>query len=184
MDPNEELLGADLMEHRIRHSQVILGFSSLLTCYCSNVFYPLQIGISRALSALAPLKIDLDDAINAPPIGRNPGHEQCIDEVRAASQKLYEWRSFMDKMSPQKKANDQPKVTDNPGLSKGSFKLRNINRKNKNGTDNHGYEGKYSHGTSGTENGLRAGGNHLFTVTKSGENSHGERNDQNFAWID
>ncbi|EAT40941.1 AAEL007373-PA, partial [Aedes aegypti] len=163
MDPNEELLGADLMEHRIRHS---------------------QIGISRALSALAPLKIDLDDAINAPPIGRNPGHEQCIDEVRAASQKLYEWRSFMDKMSPQKKANDQPKVVDNPGLGKNSFKLRNINRKNRNGTDNHGYEGKYSHATSGAENGLRVGGNQLFTMTKSGENNQSERNDQNFAWID
>ncbi|XP_021700161.1 putative ammonium transporter 2 isoform X1 [Aedes aegypti] len=163
MDPNEELLGADLMEHRIRHS---------------------QIGISRALSALAPLKIDLDDAINAPPIGRNPGHEQCIDEVRAASQKLYEWRSFMDKMSPQKKASDQPKVVDNPGLGKNSFKLRNINRKNRNGTDNHGYEGKYSHATSGAENGLRVGGNQLFTMTKSGENNQSERNDQNFAWID
>ncbi|XP_062545159.1 putative ammonium transporter 2 [Armigeres subalbatus] len=163
MDPNEELLGADLMEHRIRHAQV---------------------GISRALSALAPLKIDLDDVINAPTIGRNPGHDQCVDEVRAAGQKLYEWRLFMDKMSPQKKLGDQSTAIDNPDIGKNSFKLRNINRKNKNGTDNHGYEGKYSHASNGAENGVRTGGNQLFMVTKPGDNNQGERNDQNFAWID
>lgn len=40
MDPNEELVGADLMEHRIRHT---------------------KIGISRAISALSPLRVNLDD---------------------------------------------------------------------------------------------------------------------------
>lgn len=29
MDPNEELLGADLMEHRIRHAQVCIGHKTL-----------------------------------------------------------------------------------------------------------------------------------------------------------
>lgn len=62
MDPNEELVGADLMEHRIRHS---------------------KIGISRAISALSPLKIDLDDVAGVPPIGMNPGHEGMIDELQA-----------------------------------------------------------------------------------------------------
>lgn len=52
MDPSEELVGADLMEHRIRHS---------------------KIGISRAISALSPLKINLDDVSGVPPIGQNPG---------------------------------------------------------------------------------------------------------------
>lgn len=52
MDPNEELVGADLMEHRIRHS---------------------KIGISRAISALSPLRINLDDVSGVPPIGMNPG---------------------------------------------------------------------------------------------------------------
>lgn len=64
MDPNEELVGADLMEHRIRHS---------------------KIGISRAISALSPLKIDLNDVAGVPPIGMNPGHEGMIDELQAVS---------------------------------------------------------------------------------------------------
>lgn len=64
MDPNEEILGADLMEHRVMHT---------------------QIGISRALSALAPLTVDLKDVMGLPPIGRNPGHEHCVDELRAVN---------------------------------------------------------------------------------------------------
>lgn len=62
MDENEELVGADLMEHRIRHS---------------------RIGISRALSALSPLKIDLQEVSGVPPIGMNPGHESVIDGIQA-----------------------------------------------------------------------------------------------------
>lgn len=65
MDPNEELVGADLMEHRIRHS---------------------KIGISRAISALSPLRINLDDVSGVPPIGQNPGKElfkkQCVSAFR------------------------------------------------------------------------------------------------------
>lgn len=62
MDPNEELVGADLMEHRIRHS---------------------KIGISRAISALSPLRVNLDDVASVPPIGMNPGHEGIVDELQA-----------------------------------------------------------------------------------------------------
>lgn len=61
MDPNEELVGADLMEHRIRHS---------------------KIGISRAISALSPLRVNLDDIVNVPPIGMNPGHEGIVTELQ------------------------------------------------------------------------------------------------------
>lgn len=62
MDPNEELVGADLMEHRVRHG---------------------KIGISRAISALSPLRVNLDDVANVPPIGMNPGHEGIVDELHA-----------------------------------------------------------------------------------------------------
>lgn len=65
MDVNEELIGADLMEHRIRHA---------------------NIGISRALSALAPLKVDLDDIAGVPVIGKNPKHEQVLDELQMVRQ--------------------------------------------------------------------------------------------------
>lgn len=61
MDPNEELVGADLMEHKIRHS---------------------HIGVSRAMSALSPLRINLEDYVNVPPIGLNPGHEGIVDEIK------------------------------------------------------------------------------------------------------
>ncbi|XP_055550404.1 putative ammonium transporter 2 isoform X4 [Wyeomyia smithii] len=161
MDPNEELLGADLMEHRIRHS---------------------QIGISRALSALAPLKVDLDDVVNAPSIGRNPGHDQCLDEIRAASQKLYEWRSFMDKMSPQKKTKAETSVDKNEFANKDSFKLRNIKRNNRSNlttyADNQGFDG--SSGDDGAKLGNKPfaiSGNVLGKIQS-------ERNEQNFAWID
>lgn len=146
-------------------------------------FICFQIGISRALSALAPLKVDLDDAINAPPIGRNPGHELCIDEVRAASKKLYEWRSYMDKMSPQKKTKEH-NMNDDVDMNKSSFKLRNINRKNKNDANDTGYNGKYTNNAVETDNAVRVDGNHLFVITRPGESNQTDRNDQNFAWID
>lgn len=77
MDANEELLGADLMEHRIRHGQV---------------------GISRALSALAPLHVEIHEAKEVPVVGVNPGHEQYLDEIAAAARKLQQWRELEDRM--------------------------------------------------------------------------------------
>lgn len=79
MDPNEELLGADLMEHRIRHS---------------------QIGLSRAISALAPLKVDLNEVAGVQPIGLNPGHEKSLAQLRAADDKLQQWQSYLEQMGP------------------------------------------------------------------------------------
>uniref|UniRef100_A0A1B0GNF3 Ammonium transporter AmtB-like domain-containing protein n=1 Tax=Phlebotomus papatasi TaxID=29031 RepID=A0A1B0GNF3_PHLPP len=73
MDSTEELLGADLMEHHVRHG---------------------QIGISRALSALAPLKTDLKEVKELPRIGMNPGHESYIDVMKLAEMKLQSWRDY------------------------------------------------------------------------------------------
>lgn len=78
MDANEELLGADLMEHRIRHG---------------------QIGISRALSALAPLHLDISEAKDIPTVGVNPGHEKHLEEITAAARKLDQWRQLEDRMA-------------------------------------------------------------------------------------
>lgn len=75
MDANEELLGADLMEHRIRHS---------------------QIGLSRAISALAPIKIDLNKIAGIQPIGLNPGHEKSLAQLRAADDKLQQWQIYLN----------------------------------------------------------------------------------------
>lgn len=82
MEPDEELLGADLMEHRIRHS---------------------QIGLSRAISALAPLKVDLKDIAGIQPIGLNPGHEKSLNELKAAEDKLEAWRRFLKESDPKNK---------------------------------------------------------------------------------
>lgn len=71
MDPNEELLGADLMEHRIRHG---------------------QIGISRALSALAMSHPEVHAAKEVPRVGVNPGHEKYLEEIAGAASKLEEER--------------------------------------------------------------------------------------------
>lgn len=81
MDPNEELLGADLMEHRIRHS---------------------QIGLSRALSALQPLHVDLSQIAGIPPIGMNPRHDEMLQEIRQANDKLNQWQAYYDQMTPKK----------------------------------------------------------------------------------
>lgn len=78
MDANEELLGADLMEHRIRHG---------------------QIGISRAISALSPLHAEIQEAKELPRVGMNPGHEKYLDEVAVAAKKLHQWRQLEDQMA-------------------------------------------------------------------------------------
>ncbi|XP_035796478.1 putative ammonium transporter 2 [Anopheles albimanus] len=175
MDPNEELLGADLMEHRIRHT---------------------QIGISRALSALAPIQLDLGDVIDAPPIGRNPGHERCVDEIEAASHKLHQWRTAMDHFSKKEKV-------DSKGLSRKPVETvrtqtqetrRRVNAFGK-PMDNGGYDGDGAPVTvsvlGGTDFRLKTSkkeGKEVYPMTNvAGEqgSSRGiDRNDRNFAWID
>jgi hypothetical protein len=36
------------------------------------------------LSALAPIKVDLKEMFDAPKIGRNPGHDDCINKIRVS----------------------------------------------------------------------------------------------------
>ncbi|XP_031622329.1 putative ammonium transporter 3 isoform X2 [Contarinia nasturtii] len=91
MDPNEELVGADLMEHRIRHS---------------------KIGISRAISALSPLRVNLDDISSVPPIGMNPGHEGIVDELQAASEKMKKWNDYYESMDPRNRKPRENKPID------------------------------------------------------------------------
>lgn len=79
MDPNEEVLGADLMEHRIRHT---------------------QIGLSRAISALAPVSVDLKEVTGINHIGVNPGHDNIVEAMQAmqnADDKISYWHSIYDK---------------------------------------------------------------------------------------
>lgn len=57
-------LGADLVEHKIRHS---------------------SIGISRALSALLPGNDDLEEFTHVPQVGHNPGHQGIINDMRIVS---------------------------------------------------------------------------------------------------
>uniref|UniRef100_A0A1I8JUR3 Ammonium transporter AmtB-like domain-containing protein n=1 Tax=Anopheles funestus TaxID=62324 RepID=A0A1I8JUR3_ANOFN len=165
MDPNEELLGADLMEHRIRHT---------------------QIGISRALSALAPIQLDLDDVIDAPPIGRNPGHERCVDEIQAASQKLQQWRDAMDKFANRAETGTvRSKASGSRNRTK-SF----LGRVHGNGKDNAGYDrdgGSVSVKMSGT-GGAEGKEAHQLSVIGSDRSyqvgSTDRNTDRNFAWID
>lgn len=76
MDPNEEIVGADLMEHRIRHA---------------------QIGLTRAISALAPISIDLKEITGISQIGVNPGHDKIVDQMHEAADKISYWHTFYDK---------------------------------------------------------------------------------------
>lgn len=87
MDANEELLGADLMEHRIRHG---------------------QIGISRALSALSPLHADIQEAKDVPRVGVNPGHDKYLEEIAAAAKKLHQWRQLEDRMTDSARNRGRP----------------------------------------------------------------------------
>ncbi|XP_076763619.1 ammonium transporter [Xylocopa sonorina] len=58
MSVHDELLGADLVEHRIRH---------------------MQIGVTRAMSAVRPLSQE-HELKNVHPAGINPGHDSYIDK--------------------------------------------------------------------------------------------------------
>lgn len=76
MESNEELVGADLMEHNIKHA---------------------QIGVSRAVSALGPNRIDQEKINAIPVIGRNPGHEITISELMIVNATLGKWKGFTAK---------------------------------------------------------------------------------------
>lgn len=163
MDANEELLGADLMEHRIRHS---------------------QIGISRALSALAPLKIDLKDVISVPKIGVNPGHENALDEIRIASQKLEQWREYVNRLTPSKRKKNRDSIKASESSAGGSKlfnRRKNSNQLQSNGTtDGFGVNGTFTH-TDPVDS------IQIATVSAKVNNLNPPdvpTKDQNFAWVD
>lgn len=116
MDPNEELLGADLTEHRIHHA---------------------QIGISRALAALAPIHPELNELFDVPKIGINPGHEACIDEIRAAHKEFI----YNDWDSPGK---SRGKSTKGRKASHSQFVIKDemFKRKDSKASASHGHFGK------------------------------------------
>lgn len=101
MEASEELLGADLMEHHIKHG---------------------QIGISRALSALAPLHVNLNSVRDVPQVGVNPGHESYINEVAEAAKKLEQWRKFEERVT------DSAKYRKRTSLMKRIFHPRQSHR--------------------------------------------------------
>lgn len=54
----------------------------------------MQIGISRALSALIPINHELKEMRDYPRIGHNPGHDNCVEEiikVRRAMKRKYKY---------------------------------------------------------------------------------------------
>lgn len=168
MDPNEELVGADLMEHRIKHS---------------------KIGISRAISALAPLKVDLHEVSDVPPIGMNPRHEQVIDELQEANNKMKRWNDFYDRMSAKniktpKETFDQLtnyKLTHrkrvftlNPGKLRKNSKIPKIQQNeidHSNNRNEMNMRGRYIN--QNDENTLQ-----------SANNVSAQRSDSHFAWVD
>lgn len=105
MDPNEEILGADLMEHRIRHA---------------------QIGLSRAISAMAPVSVDLKEITGIHSIGVNPGHEKIVEGMRAAEDKISYWHSIYDKTASKGNVLDDGKnEKNNVVVNRAKTKLNN-----------------------------------------------------------
>ncbi|XP_063706513.1 putative ammonium transporter 2 [Culicoides brevitarsis] len=97
MDPYEELLGADLCEHNIKHG---------------------HIGVSRALSALAPADLHLEQYANIPKVGFNPGHEGILGELYTVSKKLQVWVDVAKNTSPTKQTLKQRMKSDRNGILK------------------------------------------------------------------
>lgn len=92
MSVHEEVLGADLVEHRIRHS---------------------KIGVSRAMSALRPFTME-KQLKSVPPVGINPGHDSFLAQHK--SKKL---ENLSKKQQPPKKItkSSQIKTITNSAIS-------------------------------------------------------------------
>ncbi len=106
MDANEEILGADLMEHRIRHS---------------------QIGLSRAISALSPISVDLKEVTGISQIGVNPMHDKIVTKMNEAEDKISYWHSIYDKTANRMTGNvlDDGKNEKNNLVNRAKTKLGN-----------------------------------------------------------
>ncbi|KAK0175709.1 hypothetical protein PV327_009438 [Microctonus hyperodae] len=88
MNPQDELLGADLVEHRIKHT---------------------KIGVSRALSALRPFTghADLQQVIG---VGINPGHESYLIKY-TRSKRLKNMMKIMSKKNRNELSSGNLKIT-------------------------------------------------------------------------
>lgn len=72
MNPTDELLGTDLVEHNIRHS---------------------HFGMSRAISTILPHRPDLKYVTKIDKTGFNPAHDRVIADLRFARTKLHQWNT-------------------------------------------------------------------------------------------
>ena len=78
MNVHDELLGADLVEHRIRH---------------------MQIGVSRAMSALRPISHE-HELGSVHPVGINPGHNSFIEKYNRKNRLKFGKRLSLRKKTP------------------------------------------------------------------------------------
>ncbi|XP_076680094.1 ammonium transporter [Andrena cerasifolii] len=78
MNVHDELLGADLVEHRIRH---------------------MQIGVSRAMSALRPISRE-HELGSVHPVGINPGHNSFIEKYSRKNRLKFGKRLSLRKKTP------------------------------------------------------------------------------------
>jgi ammonium transporter, Amt family len=136
--------------------------------------------LSRAISALAPLHVDLQEIAGCHPVGRNPGHDNCIEEIRAAGQKLYEWQSFIQSLSP-KKPSKKPKKSggerkDSMAMQGSVFGRNRVsNRNSLSQVDNNGFEGQGRYIATDTIN-------EAETISRRVDG--GGNTNPNFAWIE
>lgn len=147
MEPNEEIVGADLMEHRIRHA---------------------QIGLSRAISALAPISVDLKEVTGIDRIGANPRHDEIVERMHAADDKISYWNSIYEKAANKMTGNildDDIKNEKRNGKLLNRAKTKLINNLK-----------------IGQLNGTYTKRNELQTVTKATNDT--ETDGPAFAWVD
>ncbi|XP_049882667.1 putative ammonium transporter 2 isoform X2 [Pectinophora gossypiella] len=108
MDPYEELLGADLCEHRIRHGQV---------------------GVSRAVSALRPYhRSNSIEEVGG--IGVNTGHSHVIDKIYEAHKKKQENKSNLPMNMFKNKAFEEKEVDSSSFRNNGFLNKRPGNPEN------------------------------------------------------
>ncbi|GFG38745.1 hypothetical protein Cfor_02773, partial [Coptotermes formosanus] len=97
MDTYEELIGADLTEHHIRHGQV---------------------GVSRAVSALRPFYHATADIQDIQNVGSNPGHEKYLQQHYNSNPTDEDRVSQVKTASIKKSAKEQHKNEENKNKSK------------------------------------------------------------------
>lgn len=85
MEVHAELLGADITEHSVKHGNVNVNKTNLISN--PNLIFPgFQVGVSRAISVLGPV-LDSDDVRRIDNIGVNPMHEKNINLVKNLARK-------------------------------------------------------------------------------------------------